>query len=103
MSTTSQGDVEMSKYPMDYEEYEKRVIELFVNPYPKGKREIIIERLEDALKEDPNLIKGMYAESCFRYDHPDIYGKNCKKVVDDYLLESIPVNTLHMLLGGGFS
>ena len=100
MSTTSKGDVEMSKYPMDYEEYEKRVIELFVNPYPK--REIIIDRLEAALKEDPNLIKGMYAESCFRYDHPEIYGDNCKKVFGDYLLESIPVNTLHMLLGGGF-
>ena len=92
----------MSKYPMDYEEYEKRVIELFLDPYPKGKREVVTDRLECALKEDPNLIRGLYAESCFRYDHPEIYGKNCKKVFGDYLLESIPVNFLHMTLGGGF-
>ena len=92
----------MGKYPMNYEEYEKRVIELFLDPYPKGKREVVTDRLECALKKDPNLIRGLYAESCFRYDHPEIYGKNCKKVFGDYLLESIPVNFLHMTLGGGF-
>ncbi|MBR2666518.1 hypothetical protein [Methanobrevibacter sp.] len=92
----------MDKYPMDYEEYEKRVIELFLKTYPKEKRETVIARLDGALKEDSNLIRGMYGESCFRYDNPNIYGDNSKKVFEDYLLESIPVNTLHMLLGGSF-
>ena len=87
-------------YPMTYDEYEKRVVELFLATYPKDKREIISRRLDGLLEEDPKFIEGLYADTCFRYDRPDIYGKNAKRVFEDYLLESIPVNTLHMVLGG---
>ena len=92
----------MSKYPMTYEEYEQRVIELFINTYPEDKQEIIVDRLDEALKNDPNLLKGLYGDSCFRYDNPQLYGENVKNIFDDYSLESIPVNTLHQLLGGNF-
>lgn len=85
---------------MTCEEYEKRVIELFLAPYREEKREIIVKRLDGLLEEDPQFIEGLYAETCFRYGRPDIYGENAKKVFEDYLLESIPVNTLHMVLGG---
>ena len=90
----------MGKYPLTYEEYEKKLIDLFVSAYPQDKQETIIDRLNDALKDDPNLIKGLYGDSCFRYNNPKLYGDNCKKVFEDYYLQSTTVNTLHMLLGG---
>ena len=90
----------MGKYPMTYEEYEKRVTELFLDLYPKDKQEVGKERLNDLLEAEPDFMEGLYAETCFRYDHPEIYSETCKKVFGDYLLESIPVNTLNMLLGG---
>ena len=68
------------KYPMTYEEYEKRVIELFLDLYSKDKQEIAKEIIDTALKEEPNLIKGLYGDTCFRYDHPEIYSETCKKV-----------------------
>ena len=90
------------KYPMTYEEYEKRVIELFLQRYPDELQEIMVDRLDNFLKEDPYFIKGLYNDTCFNYDHPEIYSETCKKSFEDYLLESIPVNTLEMLLGGNF-
>ena len=87
-------------YPMNYKEYEKRIMELLLETYPQEKREMLIDRLDKLLEEDPDFIKGLYGESCFRYDHPEIYGENCKKVFGDYLLESIPIRNLKLLLGG---
>ena len=81
----------MTDYPMTYEEYEKRVIELFLDLYSKDKQEIAKEIIDTALKEEPNLIKGLYGDTCFRYDHPEIYSETCKKVFEDYLLNSIPI------------
>lgn len=92
----------MGKYPMTYEEYEKRVISLFLKVYPEDKQEIMVDRLNKLLREDPKFIDGLYGETCFRYDRQDLYGETCKKVFEDQLLESIPVNTLHMVLGGNF-
>lgn len=90
------------KYPMTYEEYEKRVIDLFIGAYPNDKRKIMIVRLNNFLKEDPYFIKGLYNDTCFNYDHPEIYGDVCKRSFEDFYLESIPVHTLDMLLGGSF-
>ncbi|WP_296874672.1 hypothetical protein [uncultured Methanobrevibacter sp.] len=92
----------MGKYPMTYEEYEKRVIFLFLKVYPEDKQEMMVDRLNKLLEDDPKFIDGLYGESCFRYDRQDLYGETCKKVFEDQLLESIPVNTLHMVLGGNF-
>ena len=85
---------------MTYEEYEKRVTELFLDLYPKDKQEVGKERLNGLLEAEPDFMEGLYAETCFRYDHPEIYSETCKKVFGDYLLKSVPVNTLNMLLGG---
>ena len=90
------------KYPLTYEEYEKRITELFLSAYPTDKQEIMVDRLDKLLSDDPKFIDGLYGETCFRYDRQDLYGKNSKKVFEDELLESIPVNTLHMILGGNF-
>ena len=88
------------KYPMTYEEYEKRVIELFLERFDEKDREKALKRVKELLEADPNFISGLYGDTCFRYDRPDIYGENCKRAFDDYLLNSIPVNTLDMFLGG---
>lgn len=88
----------MGKYPMTYEEYNKKIIELFLKN--KSDKEDAMNRLNTLLKKEPKFIEGLYAETCFRYDHPEIYSETCKKVFGDYLLNSIPVNTLNMLLGG---
>ena len=90
----------MTEYPMTYEEYEKRVTELFLKLYPEDKQNVAKERLQQLLKKEPDIIEELYAETCFRYDSPHIYGETCKKVFGDYLLDSIPVNTLNSLLGG---
>lgn len=92
----------MSKYPLTYDEYEKKVIDLFLQTYPEDKRVIVESRLDKLLDVEPEFIEGLYEDSCFRYDNPKLYGDNCKKVFEDYLLESIPVNTLHSILGGSF-
>ena len=88
------------KYPMTYEEYEKRVIELFLELYPKDKQEIAKEIVDNALKEEPNLIKSLYGDTCFRYDHPELYSETCKKGFEDYKLKSVPVRNLDMMIGG---
>ncbi len=88
------------EYPMTYEEYEKRVIELYLELYPKDKQEEGKERLNGLLKSDPEFIEGLYEDTCFRYDHNELYGDTCKQVFDDYLLKAIPVHNLNLLLGG---
>lgn len=90
----------MSKYPMDYEEYEKKVIAMFLELYPKDKQGIGKERLDNLLENDPQFIEGLYEHSCFIYDNPKIFSDTSKKVFEDYLLNAIPVNTLNKLLGG---
>lgn len=86
------------RYPMTYEEYEQKIKELYMKN--KKNKEDAINRFNTLLENDSEFIKGLYAETCFRYDHPEIYSETCKKVFGDYLLESIPVTNLDMLLGG---
>ncbi len=85
---------------MTYEEYERRVIELFLDLYPKDKQDVAMERINDLLKEEPEFIEALYGDTCFRYDHPEIYSETCKNAFEDYKLNSIPVRTLNLLLGG---
>lgn len=93
-------DIMAEKYPMTYEEYEKRVIELWLELYPEDKQSVMKEIVDDALKEDPTLISALYGNSCFCYAHPEIYGEVCKKEFEDSALKSIPVRNLDMLIGG---
>ena len=88
------------KYPMTYEEYEQKIKTLFLQLYPQDKQGIAEERLNNLLQKEPEFIKGLYEETCFRYDHDNIYGEGSKNVFKDPSLNAIPVNTLNMLLGG---
>ena len=86
-------------YPMTYKEYEKRVVELFLECYEGEALELMRQRVEEELKEDPNYIHGFYGHDCFTYDHPEIYGENCKKTFEDYHLRQTPVANLRLLIG----
>lgn len=84
---------------MTYEEYEKRVIELFLENYTGEQFEIMKNRLDKELENDPNYIHGFYGQDCFRYDHPEIFGENCKKIFEDNFLRQTPVSNLRLLIG----
>ena len=84
---------------MTYKEYEKRVVELFLECYEGETLELMKQRVEEELKEDPNYIHGFYGHDCFTYDHPEIYGENCKKTFEDYHLRQTPVANLRLLIG----
>ena len=86
-------------YPMTYKEYEKRVVELFLECYEGEALELMKQRVEEELKEDPNYIHGFYGHDCFTYDHPEIYGETCKKTFEDYHLRQTPVANLRLLIG----
>ena len=86
-------------YPMTYKEYEKKVIELFLEDYTDEQAEEMMTKIDEILKESPNFIEQLYGYDCFDYDHPEIYGENCKKTFDDYHLKQTPVSQLRMLIG----
>ena len=86
-------------YPMTYKEYEKRVIELFLEMYEGENLKLMEKRIADELENNPNYIQGFYGQDCFTYDHPEIFGDNCKKTFDDYHLRQTPVANLRMLIG----
>ena len=86
-------------YPMAYEEYEKRVMELFLESYDDEVMEEIIKRVNDLLKEKPNFLEAQYGYDCFTYDSPNIYGETCKETFEDNFLRQTPVANLRMLIG----
>ncbi len=91
--------VNEENYPMTYKEYEKRVIELFLEDYEGEALELIMERVEAEISDKPNYIESFYGQDCFRYDHPEIFGDSCKKRFEDNRLRQTPVANLRMLLG----
>ena len=93
--------VSESKYPMTYEQYEKRVIELFLEQFDGEELAILKDKLDGFLEDNPNFIRSLYSGDCFTYDHPEIYSDNCKKVFEEYHLLSTPVAQLRMILEGG--
>ena len=86
-------------YPMTYKEYEKRVIELFLEMYEGENLKLMKKRVDDELREEPNFIEGLYGDSCFIYDSPHIYGETSKRAFEDNFLRQTPVANLRMLIG----
>ena len=86
-------------YPMTYKEYEKRVIELFLEDYEGEMLELMKDRIDDILSESPNFLEQSYGYDCFTYDSPHIYGETCKKCFEDNFLRQTPVTNLRMLIG----
>lgn len=91
-------DNERKKYPMTYKEYEKRVIELFLETGNYATKEEKLEFLnEELLKNDPDFIKNLYKDDCFYYDHHERFGIAAKYVFEDTNLLGTPVSNLEML------
>lgn len=88
-----------SKYPMTYKEYEKRVVELFLENYTGEVLEEMARRVNEELSNEVTYIEGFYGESCFTYDHPELYGEDCKKEFEDEYLKRTPVSNLRKILG----
>ncbi|MBR2857786.1 hypothetical protein IKE96_01025 [bacterium] len=78
------------KYPMTYEEFEKRVIELFLeqakSPSEKKDRKTFV-------REEAGVIKGEYDYACYCYDDPK---RSSNQFTDEKLLYQ-PVRILDML------
>ena len=93
----SDGTMKEKKYPMTYKEYEKRVIELFLETGNYATKEEKLEFLnEELLKNDPDFIKNLYKDDCFYYDHPERFGIAAKYVFEDTNLLGTPVSNLEM-------
>ena len=67
------------EYPLSYEEFEEKVLELLFEYHSDEFIEVLKERLAVLEKEDPNYMLGLYKNSCFIYDSPHIYGESCKR------------------------
>lgn len=64
-STEDNIRMDNTEYPMSYEQFKNRVIELFLET---GDREDKIKFLNELLEEDPCYIKNMYRDVCYRYE-----------------------------------
>lgn len=89
------------KYPLSYEEFEEKVLELLFEYHSDEFIEVLKERLAVLEKEDPNYMLGLYKNSCFIYDSPHIYGESCKRSFEKDFLRGTPVHLLEELLGLG--
>ena len=67
------------EYPMTYEEYEKRVIELFLERFDEKDREKALKRVKELLEADPDFISELYGDSCFRMTVLIFMGKIAKE------------------------
>ena len=87
------------KYPMTYKEYEKRVIELFLETGNYATKEEKLEFLnEELLKNDPEFIKNLYKSDCYKYDYHEKQGiMEPEYIFSDRRLLIIPVYNLEML------
>jgi hypothetical protein len=86
-----------SRYPMSYEEFEKRVIELLLENYTGAVLEDMKIKVENELSNDIHYTESFYGDACFTYDHPELYGETCKKEFEDFYLQR-HVNNLRMLI-----
>jgi len=89
----------VKKYPMTYDEFEKRVIELFLEDYTDDVLEVMVKKVDDELSNTPNFLETLYGQSCFIYESPELYGDTCKKCFEDNFLRQTPVAQLRLLIG----
>ena len=86
-----------NRYPMTYEEFEKRVVELLLENYDGNILEEMKIKVKEELSNDIPYTESFYGEACFNYDHPELYGEVCKKEFEDSHLQK-HVNNLRMLI-----
>ena len=83
--------IDESKYPMTYDEFEKRVIELFLGAASSPKD---LEFRQYILNEEvDDLIECEYKNACYNYDNPDFPSN---QFTDEGLINQ-PVRILEMI------
>lgn len=85
----------VKKYPMTYEEFEKKVMELLfdgMNPVEIKETE---KELKDLLDEEPDMFKDLYSSTCGAYDRDKEYPE---AYFEDALLLARPVQTILLSL-----
>lgn len=82
------------EYPMTYEEFKKRVCELFMR---RAESDQELKDIKKFLKEEEGMIEGEYGYACWNYDHWEERGPAAKKVFTDEGLINQPVRVLDML------
>ena len=87
------------EYPMTFEEFKDKVLELFFEHYSDAFVEMLKKRLEEYEKEHPNFMKAIYDHTCWTYDSPHIYGDSCKLAFEKELLRNYPVYDLRVIVG----
>lgn len=91
-------ELDETKYPLTYKEYEKRVVELLLEDYDGESLEIMKAKIDEELSDKPTILEQEYGFDCFRYDHPEIFGKDTKKRFEDRFLKQTPVSALRKVL-----
>ena len=83
------------KYPMTYEEYEKRVCELLFEGMDPVEKKETEKELKDLLEGEPDMFKHLYSSTCGAYDRDKEYPE---AYFEDFLLQSRAVSTILMSL-----
>lgn len=91
--TDNYRNVDESKYPMTYQEYEDKIVELFLKDHSDKKERL--EFLDKLLEEDPDFIYAGYKEDCYSYNRTKLDPP--ERIFWDYLLRSRPVHVLELL------
>ncbi|MBQ6099279.1 MAG: hypothetical protein IJL02_05385 [Methanobrevibacter sp.] len=83
------------KYPMTYDEFERRVMELLFEGMDSLEKKETEDELKELLEFDSDFIKNLYSSTCGAYDRDDEYPE---AYFEDFLLKSRVVSTILMSL-----
>ena len=83
------------KYPMSYEEFERRVMELLFEGMSSLEKKETEEELKELIDEEPDMFRHLYSSTCGAYDRDNEYPE---AYFEDALLLSRPVQTILMSL-----
>ena len=85
----------VKKYPMTYEEFKEKVMELLFEGMDPVEKKETEKELKDLLEGEPDMIKHLYSSTCGAYDRDE---ENPGAYFEDALLLSRPVQTILLSL-----
>lgn len=85
----------VKKYPMTYEEFKEKVMELLFKGMDPVERKETEKELKDLLEGEPDMFKHLYSSTCGAYDRDKEYPE---AYFEDALLLSRPVQTILLSL-----
>ncbi|WP_406531525.1 hypothetical protein [Methanobrevibacter sp.] len=85
----------VKKYPMTYEEFKEKVMELLFEGMDPVEKKETEKELKDLLEGEPDMFKHLYSSTCGAYDRDE---ENPGAYFEDALLLSRPVQTILLSL-----